>query len=207
MSSINLNVISTSSNGLRLTNGPIVKDSTKELSGRFFLNNNWTCATGWNYLPGGTVQLANDVPPSINALVASTNSTSQITFNTSNGLINFPFAGKVRLNAWTTTTADATTSNNYELRLSCYASPAWSVIGQSAKTYGVGASVAALAGNVSATLKKQNLVTVGIESGIDWTGVVSAGTQIALLVYSGSGQTAFANGGIFVEAGYDYLLN
>lgn len=187
MSTTTLSSIVTGPTGLKLVSGPLVQDTTKQLSGRFTLSSNWTPASGWNYLPS-TIQLVNEVPPSINAVAQTTNSTTQITYNTSNGLLYYPVAGRVKINVWIASNPAASSSAGFELRICTYASPAWPAANQVAKTYGASAaSISDFAVNASAILAQQSLITAGSESGIHWDGLVQAGTQIAILLLNSSG--------------------
>ena len=216
MSATTIASILTSPNGLQIKGGPFIKDATKELSGRFYLTSNWALSNGWNFLPGGSIGLAQDVPVSINATVASTNSSSQITFNSSNSHLYYPYAGKIRINAWASSNATISTSNGYEFRICTFASPAWPATGQAAKTYGtIGQSndssnggANGLANYAQSRLKQANFVSYGLESGIEWDGIVSAGTEIAILVYSSgsNGNMTFPGTGLYFDTGYDYIL-
>lgn len=187
MSVNTISAILTGSSGLKVVSGPVVQDTTKQYSGRFTLSSNWTPASGWNYLPS-TVQLVNEVPPSINAVAQTTNSTTQITYNTSNGLLYYPVAGRITINVWLSSNTSASSSSGFELRICTYASPAWPAANQVAKTYGASAaSISDFASNSSAILSQQALVTAGQETSIHWDGPVQAGTQIAILLLSSSG--------------------
>lgn len=189
MSTSTLSTILTGSSGLKVQSGPIVQDTTKQLAGRFTLSSNWSPGSGWNYLPS-TIQVVNEVPPSINAVAQTTNSTTQITYNTSNGLLYYPVAGRVKINVWIASAQAASSSAGFELRICTYASPAWAAANQVAKTYGASFSnVSDFANNAASILAQQCLITAGSESGIHWDGLVQGGTQIAILLLNSSGLT------------------
>jgi len=184
MSSISLSNINTPSTGLNISGGNMSTPSTNILCGRFYLNQNWTPAiSGWNYLPGNSISLATDVPPSVNSVVSATNSATQITLNNSNGLLYIPKTGSYNINFIILgATASATTTNLYELSLNTYFSPAWPATGQVAKSYGTG-TANALNGIGASVLGRGSCVTFGVEGGINYTGPLVGGTVIAPLVY------------------------
>lgn len=214
MSTTTTSTILTSPSGLNVKGGPIVKDTTKEVNGRFYLTSAWSLQQNWNFLPGASIGLAQDVPPSINAVVSATNSATQITFNSSNSRLYFPFGGKVRINFWSASNAQVSVNNSYELRICTYASPAWSAAGQGAKTYGAttlsndssNGGANGLAAFAQARLAQSNLITTGVESGINWSGIIGPQTEVAILVYAGGTAMTFPAVGIYMDVGYDYML-
>lgn len=184
-------------NGNVLINNFAIHSTPQQYSARFYLTSNWTPATNWNYLPS-TVGLAADLPPSINASVSSTNTGTTINYNTATGLIFLPVSGTWNFNMFAVYTNNVSTSNTYELRLCVFSAPAWPAAGSAAKTNGQNQSASALAGIPQAQLTTTSLITVN-EAGFSYTGKFPAGTLVAFIVYSGSGNAVLTSAGTYFE--------
>lgn len=216
MSANTISTILTPSTGCAVKGG-INKDTTQEISGRFYLNAKWTPSTiGWQYLTSPTLAVAFDAQPSINAAVSTSTNPSVISFNNSTGLFYIPKTGRWNFNILTQAVNNTSAANGigYEWRLCVFSAPAWPAVGTSAQTYGSTAgSAGALVGTPAATLASTTFIMTN-ESGFSYTGNFPAGTYIAPVCYigststvqSGSSPLAFNVGSIYLEAKLDYTL-
>ena len=199
-----------------LNKGPS-KPVAAETCGRFYNSAAWTPTTlGWQYLTGGSIAMASDVMPTLNAAVTSTTSTSAITFNPSTGLFNLPVAGRYNFNITNQYVNNCSAANGigYEFRLSVFSAPAWPAANTTAKTYGSNAGNAgALSGTGPANLASTTFIMTN-ESGLFYSGLFPANTFIAPLLYvgstsavqSGSSPFSFSVSSIYMEMSLEYAL-
>ena len=174
-------------------------------SARFYLSTAWSItSTGWQYLPN-TFSIANDVPPNLNAIVASTSSTSSIVFNTSNSTVVVPQSGLYHFNIFGLG-LPSSSSTGSELRLHTFSSPAWPAAGQAAKTYGVTAGSAnSLAGSTQSILSTGVYSNATGENFCSWQGALCAGTAVVPLFFClGTGTVGIA--GIYIQVHMDHAF-
>lgn len=185
-------------------NASLIKSVAREFCGRFYLTTTFTpsTATTWYYMPN-TFGIANDIPPSLNAIVSGTNVNTSVNLNSTTGLLFLPVAGRWSFNMFGYF-SNISTSASAELRLSTYSTSAWTAAGSVAKTYGTGQTANTLAGTNQATLATSSYMCNGSEIGLSYSGIFPAGTLIAPLVNFGSTSSSVTT--MYIEAKMDYAL-